>query len=97
MPTLLAAADLLENAITVVIAGEMDANGAELLRIALTAADPRIVVVRAVSADALPSSHPAFGKTASPSGATAYVCHRGTCSLPVSLPEALRTRLIDCL
>ena len=96
MPTLLAAADLLENAITVVIAGEVDVNGAELLRVAMTAADPRIVVLRAVSADALPSSHPAFGKTASPLGATAYVCHRGTCSLPVSLPEALRTRLTNC-
>lgn len=91
MPTLLAAADLLANAITVVIAGAMDTNAATLLQVALKSPDPRVVVLRAASADLLPTSHPAFGK-AGAAGA-AYVCRGGVCSLPVSQPAALSALL----
>ncbi len=90
MPTLLAAADLLENAVTVVVTGPTDGNAAALLDTARKSADPCIVVLHAASADALPSSHPASGKTAS---GAAYVCRSGTCSLPVSQPGALRALL----
>ena len=90
MPTLLAAADLLENAVTLVVTGPIDENTAALLNVGKKSADPRIVVLYAASAEALPSSHPAFGKTAS---GAAYVCRAGTCSLPVSRPDALRALL----
>ena len=90
MPTLLAAADLLENAVTVVVAGPMDENAAALLNVGKTSADPRAVVLHAPYPDALPPSHPAFGKTAP---GAAYVCRAGACSLPVSPPDALRALL----
>jgi hypothetical protein len=90
MPTLLAAADLLEAAATVVIAGE---PAAVLASAALGAADPAIVVLRTDSLEALPAEHPAFGKPAGTSGATAYVCRHHVCELPVTSRAALRTRL----
>ena len=62
MPTLLAAADLLEEATSVVIAGE----SAALLATALAAPDPAVVVLRAADTSTLPPDHPAFGKTAGP-------------------------------
>jgi uncharacterized protein len=94
MPTLLAAADLLEEAATVVIAGE---PAGVLASAALGAADPAIVVLRTNSLEALPAEHPAFGKSAGAGGATAYVCRRSVCGLPISgsnaLAAALSTRL----
>jgi hypothetical protein len=93
MPTLLAAADLLEEAATVVIAGESPA----LLATALAAPDPAVVVLRATDTSTLPQDHPAFGKTAGPFGAVAYVCRRAVCGLPIADPpalaQALRTRV----
>jgi uncharacterized protein YyaL (SSP411 family) len=85
MPTLLAAADLLEEAATVVIAGD----SAPLLAAALGAPDPAVVVLRAADTSALPPDHPAFGKTAGPSGTVAFVCRRNVCGLPISDPSAL--------
>ncbi|MGD0103943.1 MAG: thioredoxin domain-containing protein [Rhodopila sp.] len=92
MPTLLAAADLLEEAASVVIAGPPSAEAAELLRAALTAPDPAVVVLRASDGGHLPSDHPAFGKT-TPHGAAAYVCRRGVCSLPIADAKALSQAL----
>jgi uncharacterized protein YyaL (SSP411 family) len=93
MPTLLAAADLLEEAATVVIAGDSP----PLLAAALSAPDPAVVVLRVGDTSALPPDHPAFGKTAGPFGAVAYVCRRNVCGLPISDPsalsQALRTRV----
>jgi uncharacterized protein YyaL (SSP411 family) len=93
MPTLLAAADLLEEAASVVIAGE----SAALLAAALRAPDPAVVLLRAAGPAMLPTDHPAFGKTAGPDGAVAYVCRRNVCSLPIADPsalsQALRTRV----
>ena len=65
MPTLLAAADLLESAATVVIAGD-PAGAAPLLHAALSAPDPAITVLQAPNIAALPPDHPAFGKSAGP-------------------------------
>ena len=111
MPTLLAAADLLEEAATVVVTGssvgippstpeqplspeqpsfrrkrEFSLSGV-LIATALAAPDPATVVLRA--SDALSASHPAYGKTAGPSGAAAYVCRFNVCGLPVSDPAVL--------
>jgi uncharacterized protein YyaL (SSP411 family) len=94
MPTLLAAADLLEEATTVVIAGDPAVPLAtELLRIALSAADPAVAVLRADTASALPTDHPAFGKTAEPGSAAAFVCRGNVCGLPVTDPIALHAAL----
>jgi uncharacterized protein len=90
MPTLLAAADLLEEAATVVIAGDT----AEPLAVAaLDAADPAVVLLRAPNLEALPSGHPAFGKSAGSKGAAAYVCRRMVCGLPLADPAALTEAL----
>ncbi len=41
----------------------------------------------------LPAGHPAAGKTATNSAATAYVCRGPSCSLPITDPDALRADL----
>jgi uncharacterized protein YyaL (SSP411 family) len=96
MPTLLAAADFLAEAASVVIVGE-PAAAAPMLRTALSAPDPAVVVLRAPETAALPPGHPAFGKTAGPHEAVAYVCRRNVCGLPIADPsdlsQALRTRV----
>jgi uncharacterized protein len=84
MPTLLAAADLLEEAATVVIAGDPRHPLAQTLTsTALAAADPAVVVLRAANTTVLPADHPAFGKAAGAEGAAAYVCRRNVCGLPM--------------
>ncbi len=89
-PTLLAAADLLEDGAVAVIAGAPDLPATQaLLAAALTAPDPAVVVLRAPHADALPLAHPAHGKTAPPGRALAYVCRGGVCGLPVEMPADL--------
>ncbi len=99
MPTLLAAADLLEEAASVVIVGSAaggrrspDAAGA-LTQAALRAPDPAVVVSRLGEAGALPPGHPAYGKTAGPHEAVAYICRRAVCGLPVTDPAALSQAL----
>jgi uncharacterized protein YyaL (SSP411 family) len=94
MPTLLAAADLLDGGATVVVAG---ADRAALVSVALGAPDPAVAVLRAANTATLPANHPAFGKTTGPHGAAAFVCRHAVCSLPVSdtaaLGGMLRTRV----
>jgi uncharacterized protein YyaL (SSP411 family) len=92
MPTLLAATDLLEEAATVVIAGDGQQAQA-LATAALTCADPAVVVLRTPSLDGLPAGHPAFGKPAGAEGAAAYVCRRNVCGLPIADQRALAMAL----
>jgi len=94
MPTLLAAADLLEEAATVVIAGDPTQPRARaLLAAALQAPDPAVLVLRSPDASALPAGHPAHGKSPAADGPAAYLCRRAVCGLPVTQPEALRASL----
>ena len=90
MPTLLAAADLLEEAATVVVAGT---PAEPLAAVALAVADPAVVVLRANDPDQLPPQHPAFGKPVGTQGAVAYVCRRQICGLPISDGAALAAAL----
>jgi uncharacterized protein YyaL (SSP411 family) len=89
-PTLLAAADLLEEAAVVVVAGAAGSAPVQaLLDVALVSPDPATCVLRAPAADALPTPHPAHGKTAPAGSAAAFVCRNGVCGVPVSDPAAL--------
>ena len=89
-PTLLAAADLLDRAACVVIAGDPARPAAQaLLGTALASPDPAVCVLRAPRPDAVAPTHPAFGKTAGEREALAYVCRGQTCGLPVDSPVAL--------
>ncbi len=92
MPTLLAAADLLEEAASVVIVGGAE-RAAALAGVALSAPDPAIVVLRVADASSLPAAHPAHGKSPGAAGAAAFVCRRSVCSLPVADPAALAAML----
>jgi uncharacterized protein YyaL (SSP411 family) len=94
MPTLLAAADLLEEGASVVITGTAPAA---LVKAALNSPDPAVAVICAGGSGAVPTGHPAFGKTAGTHQAAAYVCRRNACGLPVMdasvLSQVLRTRV----
>ncbi len=93
MPTLLAAADLLENAVAVVVAGPIqDPRTQALVREALTAPDPAVCVLRVAGLDAVGPDHPAYGKAVT-GRPLAYVCRGGTCGLPIAEPRALRLAL----
>ena len=92
MPTLLAAADLLEEGASAVVAGAPGA-AEPLVKAALRAPDPAVVVLRVPEAGVLPPDHPAFGKTAPPGQAAAYVCRRNVCGLPVADAAALSSAL----
>jgi uncharacterized protein YyaL (SSP411 family) len=90
MPTLLAAADTMEEAATAVIVGDQPDSLAQAV---LAAPDPAIVMLRATRSDALPPGHPAFGKPADRQGAVAYICRRSVCGLPVTDAQALQRAL----
>ena len=94
MPTLLAAADLLAEAATVVIAGSgADPHFQALAATALAAPDPAIAVLRATGQTPLPTAHPAFGKGPTRQGAAAYLCRAGVCGLPIADPATLAAAL----
>ena len=92
-PTLLAAADLLEEGGLVVVAGDLALPATvELLHAALAAPDPAICVLRADSAT-LPGSHPAQGKSAPAGSAVAFICRGGVCEPPITDPTVLAAGL----
>jgi hypothetical protein len=95
MPGILSAADLLEEAATVVIAGDpADPRVEQLTAAALRAPDPAVVVLRASQPDALPAGHPAHGKGPVGGAPAAYVCRRNVCGLPIADQEMLSRSLI---
>jgi uncharacterized protein YyaL (SSP411 family) len=94
MPGVLSAADLLEEAATVVIAGALaDPRAQALAAAALQAPDPAVVVLRAARPDALPAGHPAHGKGPVDGAPAAYLCRKSVCGLPVTDAAALRAQL----
>jgi len=94
MPGLLAAADMLEEAAAVVIAGDpSDPRARALAAAAMSAPDPAVVVLRAGDPNALPAAHPAFGKGPVAGSPAAYVCRRNVCGLPVTDAGALQALL----
>jgi len=95
MPGLLAAADLLEEAATVVLAGDpFDPRAQALAATARCSPDPAVAVLRAPAPDVLPAGHPAFGKGAVAGAPAAYVCRRSMCGLPVTDTSGLQGQLM---
>jgi uncharacterized protein YyaL (SSP411 family) len=91
-PTLLAAADLLEEGAVVVISGPpSDPLTEALVAVALASPDPATCVLRAAVPGNLPAFHPAYGKTADMPAA--YLCRAGLCGLPVTSPDTLAAML----
>ncbi len=80
-PTLLAAADFLENAACVVIIG----GDPILLQTALAVPDPAVVVLQIGARQILSADHPAYSKDT----AGAFVCRGGVCALPVTTAAEL--------
>ena len=94
MPTLLAAADLLEEGVELVVSGAADHPLARALaKVGLAAPDPAVTLLRPPAPEKLSEAHPAHGKNAGPAGAAAYLCHHAACSLPITEPALLATRL----
>jgi uncharacterized protein YyaL (SSP411 family) len=83
---ILNAVDMRLNAAEIVVAGEggeADALVAAALRVPYLAR----VLLRAPTAQSLPTPHPAQEKIATTRGAAAFICKGETCSLPVTRPE----------
>ena len=89
-PSLLAAADLLEDGATVVVAGPAtDPATQALLAAARAAPDPAVTVLCASTPEAVPPAHPAHGKTTAAGRPAAYLCRGGVCGLPITNPVEL--------
>jgi uncharacterized protein len=90
-PLLLAAADFLERAAVIVVAGDAnDARAQALLATALASPDPATCVLRTLDGGDWPEASPAHGRTPIDSAPAAYLCRGSVCSLPVKTPETLR-------
>ena len=95
LATLLNAAELLANAVQVVISGAAGQPGTQALRqaVASAASLPNLVLQLVEPGIDLPVSHPAHGKGPINGTATAYICIGPTCSPPVTDPTALTEQL----
>jgi uncharacterized protein YyaL (SSP411 family) len=93
-PTLIAANDLLANAVEIVIIGKIDAPDTKaLLRAVYGLSLPNRVLQIVEPGTELPSNHPASGRGQTDGKATAYVCRHQACSLPVAAAAGLSALL----
>ena len=69
--------------------GDRAEGAGPLLEAALALPHLNRAVLRAPSADSLPASHPAQGKSRRHPGPAAFICIGETCSLPVTSPDAI--------
>jgi hypothetical protein len=93
MPVLMTGQFLLEDAVQVVVTGDI-AQGHALAQAAWRAPQPNLVIQRIADPGALPEGHPAKGKATTTDGtAAAFVCRGPVCSLPLSAPETLATEV----
>lgn len=93
-PGIVLAAQMLEDALQLVITGRRGERPTEaLLDAAAQASLPSLVLQVVEDPSALPESHPAAGKGRSSGQAAAYVCRGTTCSLPIHEPSVLADSL----
>jgi uncharacterized protein YyaL (SSP411 family) len=91
---MLSALDLRLGATDVVIVAPEGDDGTALVGAARRALTPNTILSVHRGSVALPSTHPAAGKTPVGGRATAYVCRGETCSLPVTDPAALAALIL---
>jgi uncharacterized protein YyaL (SSP411 family) len=95
MPALLSGYELLENAVQIVIVGDLnDGATAALLNTAFQAPLPNRIVMQHEPDTTLPPQHPATGKGLVDNKPTVYVCVGPTCGLPITDANILRDALI---
>jgi uncharacterized protein len=88
---LLAAADFLERAAVIVVAGDSeDPRAQALLATALASPDPATCVLRTLDGADWPETSPGHGRAPLDGAPAAYLCRGSVCSLPVTTPQALR-------
>ena len=92
--SLLAAFDLRLRVGSVLIIVPLGGDASALRRVVLEAGRSNVTLMVREEADALPSAHPAHGKRAIDGLPTAYLCREGSCSLPMTDPDALRSRIL---
>ncbi|MSP67543.1 MAG: thioredoxin domain-containing protein [Alphaproteobacteria bacterium] len=89
-------AQLLGAAVQVVVIGDRSQAATDhLLRAVFGASLPNRILQVIAPDTALPTTHPAAGKTAVAGAPTAYVCVGTTCSLPLTVPAALAAALAE--
>jgi uncharacterized protein YyaL (SSP411 family) len=89
-PLLLAAADFMERAAVVVVAGEPnDPRAKALASVALASPDPATCVLRTSDGADWPALSPAHGRAPLAGAPAAYLCRRSVCSLPATAADAL--------
>jgi uncharacterized protein YyaL (SSP411 family) len=94
LATLINANEFLQNAVQVVIAGDIKFPQTQALRAAAYRHNVPDLVLRLVAPGTdLPSSHPAHGKGQIDGRSAAYVCRGTTCSLPITDPDELSQAL----
>jgi len=93
LTTLLANSDFIAHPISVVLAGRMGREA--LMEVLRTISLPRLVLLDADGAVAVPESHPAYGKQSLGGRATAYVCVGRSCLAPVTDADELRQLLLE--
>lgn len=94
MTSLLEAFALAADPLQVVIVGPLDDSGAQALLRAYAAIPlPAALLLRVEDGTALPSGHPAHGKTLVAGRAAAYICRGSTCREPVTDSDRLAALL----
>ncbi|MDE1151461.1 MAG: thioredoxin domain-containing protein [Micavibrio sp.] len=93
LTTLLANSDFVAHPVSVVLAGRMGREA--LMEVLRTISLPRMVLLEAEGAIAVPDTHPAYGKQSVGGRATAYICVGRTCLPPVTDAEELRQLLLE--
>ncbi len=88
MPSIIAGFEILDAGIQVIVIAEKN-RGHALVRSALSAGNPNLILLRLLPETALPASHPGFDKSQVNNQPTAYVCRGQSCGLPHTDPVEL--------
>ena len=98
LASLLNAAEVLETGLQIVIIGARDdVQARALVLTAHAAAAPHRVLSWVEPGQEFPENHPAWGKVQLDARATAFVCIRQSCSLPITDVGALKSELMNTI